>query len=169
GYTIEVTTDCEEGVSRRSVIAYVRGGTEFKTLNRLPLERTLYAFCRPETIGYCEHPSLHPVTQDLEQLTIRVAVRRPAQGYLRAPDGLPGIGTYDAVGRAGFETLLLQALLQLHPFGAGQRIIVDRPAGQHLTAPLESLGQQADGQGVAGGIVVFQDAAEVVQDRKSVV
>src|SRR5690606_39400351 len=77
-------------------------------------------------------PSLHPVAQGLQQLAIRVAIRRPAEGNLRATDSLAGVGADDAVGRARFETLLLQALLQLHPFGAGQRIIVDRPAGQHL-------------------------------------
>src|SRR5690606_39459287 len=60
GYTIQVTTDREEGARRRSGIAYVPGGPEFKTLNRLPLERTLYASCCPETIGSCEPPLTAP-------------------------------------------------------------------------------------------------------------
>ncbi len=104
--------------------------------------------------------------QALQQLPGRVAVRSQAQAALVVANAALRGRSYRAVGRAAVKAVCVQCCLQRQRLAARQRQQVARPGSLHRGAARELLRQQADGQRVAGRVVVAQDRAKVRADQE---
>ncbi|MNT10084.1 hypothetical protein D3C72_1448990 [compost metagenome] len=85
---------------------------------------------------------------------------------LRSTDGLAGVGADNAIGGARVVVFGTEQCLQLDALAATQGQIVFWPAASNVARAIETLTEQADGQGIGRRVVVPEDRAEVIQHQE---
>src|SRR4051812_8194409 len=80
------------------------------------------------------------IAQPVQHLAGREAVGNQARASLEIPDGNARARTKDAVRLADVEAAARKMLLQLEPFGAGERALVARPFLRKRVAATQTVG-----------------------------